>query len=339
MVTTIFQLLLLLSPICVGANVNMDMFDIIFFRTGIIFLFAASLIDKPKRQMPEYVNKIIFSLLAICLINLFIHTFNPAVLHNFMNLFLAIVGLHIVYCYWDKEQSMKKYILWAALINLVFFISQKIGFNPVFDVMPYQGQEGAFLGNQPRLMTYFALITPFLWTPLILINLLLGLYTKQIIIFIPIALTLFAKVKSLRERIGMGIVILLAIILLKDKIIQALSFRFNMSYKPVLEAFFDRPLIGFGLGVSPIKELEVMGNSYLQFIVGVGIIGAVWFGYVFKSIYKKIKNNIESIALVSLALIALVEYPIEIARLNYLVIAIIIMALLKYDTGQGIQVS
>lgn len=331
MVTKIFQLLLLLSPICFGLNINMDMFDIIFFRTGIIFLFAASLLDCPKRIIPEYLKRIIISLLTLCLINIFICTFAPLVLHATMNIFLGIVGFCIVYIYWDEKRSIGKYVLGAGLINLIFFISQKIGFNPIFNEMPYVGQEGAFLGNQPRLMTYFALITPFVWTPLLALSLFLGIYTQQIIIFAPIAIILFSKLKLKRERIGFGIAVLLAIILLKDKIYQALSFRVNMSWKPVLEAFFDRPLLGFGLGVRPIPELEVVGNSYLQFIIGVGMIGLVWFGYVFKSIYKRLKNNIQSIGLISLACIMLVEYPLEITRLWYLIIGIMIMALIKIE--------
>lgn len=310
----------------------MDMFDIIFFRTGIIALFAASLIDKPERAMPDYVNKIIFGLLGIVMVNLFIHNFTPMVLHTQMNLFLATAGMYIVYQYWDGKKSMKKYILWAGLINLLFFISQRIGFDPIWDIPVYKGEEGAFLGNKPRLMTYFALITPFLWTPLLIISLMFGLYTKQIIIFAPIAIVLFMKAKSRRQKIGLSIIILLAVVLLKDKIYQALAFRFNMAWKPVLTEFFNRPLIGFGLGVRPIPELEVVGNSYLQFVIGVGLMGVIWLGYVFKNVYKKLDNSIESIALISLLIIMTVEYPVEITRLWYLIIGIIVMWLIKNDT-------
>ena len=99
-----------------------------------------------------------------------------------------------------------------------------------------------------------------------------------------------------------------------------------MSEYPALQLFFDRPLIGYGLGVKLIPNLEVLGNSYLQFIMGVGILGAVWFGYVFRLIYKKFILNS---AIISLALIMLVEYALEIPRLWILVIAIITMFLIK----------
>jgi len=329
MVTKVFQLILLISPIAVAADISMDMFDIVFFRTSVIVLFIAFLMDTPKRAMPKYVDKCAFSLLGLSLINLFIHDFAPVVLHTQMNLFLAVLAMYIVYVHLDKKNSIRKYILFAALINLAYYLCQKAGFNPIYDIMPYKGQEGAFLGNQPRLMTYFALVTPFLWTPLLLVSLALGLYTKQIIIFIPIAIAIFARAKSQRERIGIVILIILTMILLRDKIFAALSFRFNMSYKPVLTAFFDRPLIGFGLGARVIPELEVVGNSYLQLIIGVGLLGAVWFGYVFKNIWQKIRHNSESVALLSLAIIMMFEYPIEIMRLGYLIIAIIVNFILK----------
>lgn len=336
MVTKIFQLLLLISPIAVGANVNPEMFDMIFFRIGIIVLFAASLLDNPKREMPKHIKWAILSLLGLCLANVFINTFAPTVMMNFQNLFLAVVGFYIVYIYWDEKQNIRKYILWAGLINLLFFICQQLKFDPVFDIQTYAGEEGAFLGNKQRMMTYFALLTPFLWTPLLMVSLLLGLYTKQIIIFIPIAVMLLMKAKSKREKISIGIITFLMLILLKDKILYALSFRFNTAWKPALQLFFDRPLLGYGLGIRPIPDLEVLGNSYLQFIMGVGILGAVWFGYIFRSIYKKIRNNTESIALISLAMVMFVEYVCEIPRLWFTIIAILTMFLIKQNKIENV---
>jgi len=337
MVTKVFKLLLLLSPICFGADINMDMFDYIFFRTGIILLFGASLLDYPKRIIPDYINKLIVALIGICLMNIFIHTFAPAVLMVTMNIFLAIVGFNIIYRYLDDKANLKKYILWAGLVNLVYFGLQKIGYNPIFEVMPYKGQEGAFLGNQPRLMTYFALITPFLWWPLLALSIALGIYTQQIVIFIPVIIYLFMWSGTKLGKTVVVIASLIAMFCLREKIFQALNFRFNMSYKPILPLFFDRPLIGFGLGIRAIPELEVIGNSYLQFIIGAGLLGAVWFGYFFKSIYKKIKNNIESIALVSLGAIMLIEYPLELTRLWYLIIAILTMFLIKSEVKDVIH--
>lgn len=332
MVTQIFQLLLLLSPICVGADIDMDMFDIIFFRTGIIVLFMASLLDKPKREMPAYINKIILGLLGLCLMSSFVHTFQPIILHNFLNLFLAIVGFYIVYVYLDEKKNLIKYILTAGIINLCFSISQRLGFDPIFNKVPQVG--GGFLGNIPRLANYFTLIIPFLSLPFVLASILLVWFTGQLVILIPITLIIFMKIKDFRKRIIFGAILILIMIAIRQHIYTSLvNTRFIMFWKPALEAFFDRPLIGYGLGNTMVKDAGSVFNSYLQFIVGVGIFGLVWFGYVFKSIYKKIKNNTESIALLTLGLIMFIEYVCEIPRLWFTIIAIIIMFLLKQETG------
>ncbi len=329
MVTLIFKLLLLISPIVIGANVNQDMLDMIFFRMGIIVLFMASFLDKPKREIPQNIIYLILSLLGLCLANIFIHTFQPVALMNFQNLFLGILGICVLYKYLDEKQNLIKYVLWAGLINLLLFISQSIGFDPIFDKRPDVLEAGGFLGNKSRLLTYLALITPFLWTPLLIISVILGIYTQQFVIFIPVIICLWSKIKNKREHIGFWIAVLLAMIVCNHKIIYSLSFRFHEAWKPALYVFFKQPLVGIGLGARVEPNLEFLGNSYLQFIVGVGILGAVWFGYAFKFLFKTLAISTESIALASLAIIMLIEYPIEMPRLWFTIIFIVLMFLIR----------
>ncbi len=330
MVTKIFQLLLLLSPIAIGANIYMDIFDLIFFRTGIIILFMSSLIDKPKRQMPEWVNRIVFGLFGLCVFNIFVHTFASQVLANTMNIFLAIVGFYIVYTYLDEKTNLIKYILWAGLINFIFMISQRIGFDPIFDKIPQNlpSLAGAFFGNNPRIANYFALIIPFLPLALLPIGFMALFITKQFVILIPLVIILFARLKTIKLKIGLIVITVLSAILFKGHILQSLKVRFEV-WIPALQAFFDRPLIGYGLGTKILPNLDAYFSSYLSFANGVGILGLVWFGYVFKNIYKKLYNNKESIALITLALLMMIEYPIEVIRLWYLIIGILIMFLMK----------
>lgn len=329
MVTIIFKLLLLITPIAIWTNSSMDMFDIILFRTGIIVLFMASLVDNPKRDIPKNIIYLILGLLGLCLANVFIYTFHPVVLSNFQNIFLATLGFCIVYKYLDEKQNFKKYILWAGLINLLFFISQRIGFDPILDKRVDFLEVGALLGNKSRLLTYFAVITPFLWTPLLIISATIGIFTGQLVIFIPIIICLWTKLKNNKERIGFLVVLLLAAIVFHHKILYSLLFRFNEAWKPAMIAFFDKSLFGLGLGARVKSNIEFLGNSYLQFIVGVGILGAVWFGYAFKFLYKTLSVSTESIALASLAVIMLIEYPIEMPRLWITLIGIIVLALIK----------
>ncbi len=318
MVTRLFQLLLLLSPICIGANVNMDMFDIIFFRTGIITLFTASLFDKPKRELSIPIRNSMAGLIILVIINTFIHTFAPVVMACMMNLSLGMLGIYIIYIYYDETKDIRKYILWAAAINLAFFIIQQIGFDPVFDKKTYIGEEGAFFASKSRMMTYFALVVPFLYTPLLIIGLVLGLFTKQYVILIPITLMLYSKARNGKERIGVLVLTLLTMALLRKHLWNSMVYRFNIAWKPALNLYFDRPLIGYGLGNRVIPELEVLGSSLLQFIIGVGITGIAWIGYMVK------KFDIRDSGILTLLAVICVEYPIEIPRLWFLIIAIVV---------------
>lgn len=333
MVTIIFQLLLLVSVITIGTNINMDMFDLIFFRTGVIILFMASLLDKPKREIPDYLNRITVGLLGLCVFNIFIHNFAPIVLATTMNIFIAVMGFYIVYRYWDEEKGLVKFILIAGAINLIFYFCQKIGFDPVFNNTidkAYSDGGGAFLGNVARLSNYFALIIAFLPLPFAIASLVLVWLTKQFVILIPIVLILFFKMKSFRYRLllSLGCVIFIAVAY-KHIYYSLIETRFNTFWKVALIAFFDRPLLGYGLGVNIIKDQGAVFNSYLQFIVGVGILGAIWFGYTINQLRKVISINFYTIPLIVLGLVMLIEYPVEITRLWFLIIGIIVIALVK----------
>lgn len=314
----------------------MDMFDIIFFRTGIIVLFVGSLMDTPKREIPENIKKVIIGLFCLVIANMFIHTFSPMTLATSMNVFMATLGFCIIYVYHDEKKDLKKFILGAAAINLLFYIGQKAGFDPVWDKVSFD-QHGAFLGNTPRLMVYFALVTPLVPLYILPVAIALAMYSHQYTVFIPVVLILLFWQKSLKNRIGIGIVALLAIVILRDRLLASLLFRFNTAWKPILIAFFDQPLIGYGLGNRAIPELEVFGNSYLQFIIGVGIIGAAWYFYAINTLRKIIIFDKKSLALICLLVIMLIEYPVEITRLWYLIIAIIIMALIRDKTPIKIE--
>jgi hypothetical protein len=329
MVTRTFQLLLLLAPICIGTNIEMDMFDITFFRMGIVALFIAMLFDRPRREIPQKIKLTMATLLGLVFGNVFIHAFTPVGLHNSFNLFLAIMGMAIVYVHYDEKQNIKKYVLIAAAINLVFFITQKIGFDPIWTVHPYAGQEGALAGNQPRLITYFALVTPFLSLPFLALSVILAAATKQFVILIPVAIMLFMRLKEKREKILFVVMLAVGLILIRGHVYGSLAFRFNLAWEPALKALFKQPLIGVGLGERVFPELAIVGSSYLQFIFGVGVLGAAWLWYASRETWHKIKNNTESIALVSLAMVACIEYPVETPRLWFLIIGIVTMYLLK----------
>ena len=331
MVTRIFQLLLLLSPIAIGADINMDIFDLIFFRTGVVVLFIASLLDTPKRELPIPLKHILVGLLGLCLFNVFNHSFHQVVLLNTLNCFLSVVGFCVIYTYYDEKKSLSKFILAAALINLIFFVFQRFGFDPVFDKSNHIIGGGAFLGNTPRLTNYFTLVTPFMPFYLLPLSIIFGIAVKQYSILIAVFVVLLGKFRLLKTRIVIFSALVLFLFLIREHFIASVTVRFNDAWYPVLKAFFDRPLIGCGLGINPVpgSNLGVILNSYIQFIVGVGILGVVWFGYIFKVIHRKLVLIRQNIPFIVLLLLMLVEYPIEMMRLWFLIMAIIVIFVLN----------
>jgi hypothetical protein len=252
-------------------------------------------------------------------------------MHNFLNLFLAVVGLYVVHNYLDVNRKIIPFILIAGAINILFSVSQLLGFNPVFNQNPDVG--GAFLGNRARLANYLTLIIAFFPLPLVMLSSLLALLTKQAVILIPIVLTVFIRLRNFKYRVAFFIMCLAVMFIIRNHIYTELvTQRVKIYWIPALEAFFDRPLIGYGLGYKVIKDVGAVFNSYLQFIVGVGILGAVWFGYMFKNIFKRIDKSIPSIAFITLALLMLIEYPVEMPRLWFLIIGIIVMFLTKKES-------
>lgn len=326
-VSRTFKWLLFLSPILVAANINMDIFDLIFFRTGVMVLFMASLLDTQKRVMPGWVNKLVVALLSLCLFSLFNFKFPQIILMNTLNLFLGVLGFYIVYTYCDKDIDLKKPIAWAFVVNLGLFAMQRSGVDPVYDTISY-----GFIGNAARFGIYSALITPFLPLGLIIAGLCTVIYTKSYTMLIPIVLMIFLKANSIKRKIFVGVIAFGIAFLLKDHIINQFSIRIKEVWIPILTIFFDQPLIGIGFGQNQVvgSNIGVYLNSYLQFVVGLGALGLVWVGYALKAIKSNLTINL---GLLSLLFIMFIEYPIEIPRFWFTVTAILVMALLKHQRG------
>ena len=67
----------------------------------------------------------------------------------------------------------------------------------------------------------------------------------------------------------------------------------------------------------------------MPFIYGLGILGLVWIGYVIKDFVKRFDLSIESIAVLGFLVISLIEYPIEIPRLWFTIIFILVSWTIK----------
>ncbi len=341
MVDILLKIILLLSPITYTTGISLDKFDLIFFRLAVASLFIASLFDKPKRTFE--IRPLAF-LLIIGLINVFWHNFHPIVMTSFVNLFSAGIALYIIVVYCDKPKEIYKYMIYATIVNIVFFILQRIGYNPILKEGLKIGQEGGIMGNAPRLISYLALVLPFTFSlnPIIfVISIIISFLTKEYSLLGIVLIFLFISNRDNWPRRILFISIgALAIFLLRAEIISSLKMRLDV-WIPVLNSFFNRPLLGYGLGMFPsisdqivkiknLYQVDYVFNSYLQFIFGTGILGLVWLGYLGKKLINKINlNDTESLAIVGLAVLSLIEYPFEIPRLWLTIIAITCFFIIK----------
>ena len=76
------------------------------------------------------------------------------------------------------------------------------------------------------------------------------------------------------------------------------------------------------LDLKTTPNVDFVFNSYLQFIFGVGLLGAVWIGYAIKYFKENFTVNRESLAVLSVCILSCFEYVFEIPRLWFTIIFI-----------------
>jgi len=330
MVDIILKLILLLSPIAYGAKINFDKFDLRFFEIGVMALFVGSLFDTPKREIKDFKYPI-FWLMGLITINSFWHRFQPLDIRAVESLFFGILAFYIVTRYLKDPQGCFKYIWWALGINIAIMIFQKIGYTPIVRFTTVQGYgafvgcEGGMLGNISRFCIYLAIILPFIYLPVALaLAFTFGycMHYAQISVFIPIALMLFCRIEKKIYRYVFAVLGICSAVFLHKKIIISILLRWNEVWKITIDRIFERPLLGWGLGNYQLWISKESFNSYLPFIYGLGLLGAVWAGFSIKLFIKSFNGDKESIAVAGLLLVSLIEYPFEIPRLWFTIIAI-----------------
>ena len=329
MVDIVLKILLLLSPIAYGVGISLNKFDMIFFHVGSVVLFFASLFDTQKRKS-DIVHVPIISLLGISLLSLFWHNFDSLNLMYFLTTALACLSLITIIRYCKSPTECIKFVIYAAIINIAVYLFQRIGFNPILDLSP-QSELGGIFGNAPRLMTYLAVILPFIFrTNIFLFSFCLGLgiINKELGILAIGFILILTKAKRGEHAIALCLAALVGMILLRTQIMTALILRFKIIWSPALTLFFKRPLLGYGLGSCYGIIGDDIFNSYLQFIFNIGILGLVWIGYVLNRLKKFLdwdffSNSMEAFALLAVLFISLIEYPFEIPRIWFTIVAII----------------
>jgi len=286
--------------------------------------------DVPARRIRKPVY--IVSLVGLCLFSAAVNGFNAVILDNIKVFFFVLVFISIVIIYCRDIEGCYKYVVWAGVINVVVLAFQKIGYNPILSQGLVTGEEGAILGNGPRLACYLMITLPVVYSrckPLVIVwvisTVLIQEYTALAII--P-AYCMLSLTRSSKTTFILKVCCLIGSIagmwFFRESLQQSIGIRLDIWARAGM-SFFRRPLIGWGAFTWPqvfnagnppvIGPVNYIFNSYFQFIMGVGMLGSVWLFFVMKYYAKLFNFGVESISLLFLFSLACVEYPFEIPRL------------------------
>jgi len=333
MVDNFLKLLLLVSPIVFTSGISIERFEIIFFHFGVIGLFVASLLDTPKRKSIPIAKEIAL-FLCLCFANIAIHSFNFLSIGIFLNIFLFCLALNIVYQHMKEPKEYYKYIIVAALINIIVYLAQRFYFNflPYFPVEKVAGviEWGGLFGTAPRFANYIAIITPIIFSTLWFAIPILAILFNQllpIVLFIIMAIYRTSIAGRLTNRkfvySVVGIAFAFFVFIYNKKIIESIDLRLFRVYKPILTEICNAPLTGHGLGSCYAAFGTTVFNSLIPFIYDVGVLGLALFGYTLYNIRKYFKWDIGSLSLVALIIVMMLDSPIEAPRLWFTIIFII----------------
>lgn len=339
MVNHVLKAILLLSPICFTKGIGLDYFNLLFFHLSILSLFIASLFDNQKRTGELH---FFGAFLSFLIIHLFWHDFNPTILSEVMNIFFATIGIRIIIVYASISDDLKKYMVTAGLINIFVLSLQYAGYSPIIEV-PQNGEPGGIMAAGPRLATYLAITFPFAfgvhWI-IGLIYVITGIVLGEIsILFVAIMVIVF----KLKRIVGWKYIIFFGTIFLiypafnswlcvfTDHIVQSLNIRWAI-WEPTINQILSRPMAGFGIGIfsqvsdqfikilayhdGTLRHANTAFSSLLQFIFALGIPVSLFFILWFmKDLINKIKFNEETLAILAIIILSVVEYPFQIPRL------------------------
>lgn len=346
MIDKVLKFFLLISPLCYIFGESLNKFDTKVFHIFCISLFIGSLYDYQKRSMRSInINKPVLYFFLICLFSIMTFRFNDIIVATTIEYFLALYCMVMIFKYAKDPKEYYNFIVYACVINMTIFVIQYLGYNPILK-NSHKVLYGANLGNIPRLTTYFAIISPILYS-----NCLVALILAIIIAFLNepqfasigiMIMIIFINVDSKLFRCA---VIALGVYFLAKyhaKIIYSFKVR-GVICKPVIDDFFNRPLIGYGIGVFPYAETtdplsdKTLNSSVILFGVRGGILMFVWMGYIFKIFYKNFKKTIPHLCVLSIYILSFVEYPIEIKKLWITMISLMAFSMIEIYKNKEIK--
>ena len=133
--------------------------------------------------------------------------------------------------------------------------------------------------------------------------------------------------------IGVGLYIAAGVIFGIPDFHRSITLRLDQWYN-ILNGFFGAPLRGYGLGIFPWKDVHpsgdsVMYSSLFEFVMGVGVLGALWLGWTLNKFKQTFLLCTEGLAVLSLIILSTVEYPCEIPRLWITIVAVLAFYVIK----------
>ena len=317
MVDRIFKIILLFTPIAYCVGVAPYRFGIIFFQIASIILFMAAMLDTPKREFN--IRKLTVLFLGVCLFSVAANKFNLKSVVALSNVLFACLDVYILAVY---SEDLKKCMNWLMIglgINTLIFIGQLFGYSPFIDLKTLRGNSGpvseygGIIGNAPIFAAFIALTLPFVKRIYLIPALIIGVLLKEASVFVSIFAVCFyeslRRIFSKKDTVIIAVILSIALISIFHKsILQSFSIRFVV-WKEIINHIAQRPLYGIGLGNFGIADYGM--SSFLQWILGVGILGL---GF----IYICLKRFVWYLA--PLLFLCMVEYPFEIPRLYPVII-------------------
>jgi hypothetical protein len=336
MVDKFIKFMLLVSPLAYTTGIKPETFETMFFHFGVIGLFMASLLDTPKRENIPIAKEIVL-FLSLCLVSAAVHTFPIFSLGAIFNLFIFCISLNIIHRYMSEPQKYYKYITWAVGINILIYLVQRYWFN----FLPFEPLYalGGIFGVTPRLANYLAITTPMLpfaaWFIIPIISLIIAQIPAIVVVFGLFGVKLFKKCATMKFYKTTVLVLTsvfgIFIWKLTGHISISISRRITEIWKPMIIEICKMPFIGHGIGSYYSQVGTDPFNTYLAFIYDVGILGLVLIGYTLYRIRKYFSLEINSIAVIVLLGVSVIDYAVEIPRLWFTISFIVAAFFIKKE--------
>ena len=343
MIDTFIGWSILLSVTLYMPDVTLAKFSVVYFQFfGFAFLTICCFTPRERKMTQKEVASSAYLFLLASLINVVAFKFNILPVACTFNLAMAIAIIMSMAVHIQDADKIKKFIVWAAVINCFYLGVQKLGWNPIINSEITTGEEGGLMGNAANLSMLLAIMLPFVvkrtWIawPLFFV---IGIIQHESMLVLVCLAYLVIKNQYMMVPALLG---LFALFLFRGKEIleSSLGGRIDI-WRCTIEQTFQSPYFGWGLGNKPAvtsvmhhvveKRPDYVYSSYLQFLFSTGAAGLIALFYTLKTFFKNVTRSEESLAVISILILSIAKYPIESHRLWVLMCACIALWMIRFQ--------